>query len=572
MYVSRVDRLAIRLAAPSEVTRVRRSNALGVSCLAWLLWCFAAGLVPAAASAATDTWAVDTSYGVGGQRALATPIVGSIKSVRDGFLLPTGAGLLAGAQRVVGGASVVQLSGDGTPTAAFRLRDDLKPWGLGIIGRPVAKDSQGRLWLEGAPMGMVRILPDGTRDRSFEFLKGLGAAFEGGYRKPFAYSLDGEDRLVVASAKVLSERTFVDGRVQRVLASGGPDRSFGVEGVLRPGFVPSCVVAGAGGRVLVASRSALHGYTADGQVDRSYGTNGKVILPASAGTLGLDVNDGERSTVRCVSLPSGAVNVFTSAAMGKRQYVTQVDPSGRQLTQSRRLGGEPTTVTVFPDSAVAIASIFSQLGADQYGLYSAQVQAFDASLRAQPRFAGRSDVRVNVIAPLLTTSAAVLPNGDLLAAVRTTRRTTQVARVRLGRATQRQDPPRGLAKPRLALHGIQAYAGGPVKSRRQGAYPIVKVAYRCAPECALASMRWRYERLSAPRRSIFQSAPTLIAASATPVPLHPTLNLPLRPFLGAGKYRLTVNATDAFGRTASLRKSFTIRCGSTRFGWQCSAR
>ncbi|MBI5104183.1 MAG: hypothetical protein HZB46_04215 [Solirubrobacterales bacterium] len=516
-------------------------------------------------------WSFDTSYNVGGRLRLTFGRVVNPKQTR-GFLFGSGDGELVAGEALVSGATLFRLGPDGDLKSTTTIRDAVDETGQphdrtnGLDGMPVAIDTSGDTWVTCCYSGLSRFLTNGTRDTAFG-LQTLGPEFPRRRRLPLVVTAEPAGGVLVGSAREYREGKYDQGRVQRVMPSGEVDHGFGVDGTLNPGFVPTCMVALPDGRILLGTKNGLVAFTGTGTPDADFGEDGRVTLPGSGEKWAI----GRASPSSCVLLPNGSVDVIQSKGAGRwpsASRISQIDSTGRVTHTSSRLDGEPTSVTVFADSGVAVdeergLGVLTGTGTGEGDGWVAHIEAFDESLRRQHRFAGSDRVTVSNTLHNVNGQTLVLPTGDLLAVVESTHRSLDLARIRLGRRTPPSGTPPRTGDPAIRIGKVDvfgaAYGGAP---KTYGALPIAQVSYRCPQECQLGTLSWRYERLGKRPRTVFVSDPTIVTA-ARPFRLHVSTDPPFgnpRNDLFGGRYRLTVTATDAYGRTASARRTFTVRC------------
>jgi uncharacterized delta-60 repeat protein len=185
--------------------------------------------------------------------------------------------------------------GDGIVTTAISTGDSL--------GRAVAVDSQGRMIVAGtriangsADFAVARYTAAGELDTSFsadgKLLTDFGSVIDEGY----GVAVDSQDRVVVAGVSVSGSDW--DFAVARYTAAGELDTSFGGgDGKLTTAIGPSAdsgwgVAVDSAGRIIVAGQShngsdsdfAVVRYTSAGELDTTFGTDGKVTTAIGSST------------------------------------------------------------------------------------------------------------------------------------------------------------------------------------------------------------------------------------------------------------------------------------------------
>ncbi|MEP6793917.1 MAG: hypothetical protein ABJB16_06295 [Saprospiraceae bacterium] len=217
--------------------------------------------------------------------------------------------ILAGGNIGTGSASdfvAVRFLTDGSPDYEFGVN------GLAIIdfdGMPsscnaIAVQEDGKIVLAGqvtnnnaTDFAVARLNTDGSPDTTFshdgKVITDLSTAFE--YPNTVLLQKDGK---IIAAGK-LESKTFSDFAAVRYLANGDLDPDFGVQGIvitsLRSEDEVSCGVIQSDGKIILAGFSSVNAkgdfamvrYLEDGTIDKSFGTDGKVLTDLQ-GTGGSD--------------------------------------------------------------------------------------------------------------------------------------------------------------------------------------------------------------------------------------------------------------------------------------------
>jgi uncharacterized delta-60 repeat protein len=303
-----------------------------------------------------------------------------------------------------GGASVIQPDGrivvagdiDSAAVLARYLPNGQLDASFGRAGKVIDQDAQGgadALALQadgkiviGGGCCVERYTANGTRDPSF----GDGGRVDARLGVS-ALAIDGQGRIVVAG--VISDHAADAFGLRRYLTDGSPDAAFGGGGVVRTRFGKGswaearAVGLQPDGKVILTGSSsprkseiddfALARYLPDGQIDRAFGTGGKVLTnfnddvtgytSFSARRIGGDVllrwrtgwEEGIRGFRVCREAPSGGIVRCitrkpirargsatrgasyavreTNAPLGKHRYVLQeFRPDGTRVNRARR--------------------------------------------------------------------------------------------------------------------------------------------------------------------------------------------------------------------------------------------
>ena len=177
--------------------------------------------------------------------------------------------------------------------------------GGGDVATGVLVDASGRIVVSGfteangfADFVVARLLASGELDRSFGEA-GLVVIDVGGRDVATGVLVDASGRIVVSG--FTEANGFADFVVARLLASGELDRSFGEAGLVvldvGGGDVATGVVVDASGRIVVSGFTEANGFAdfvvarllASGELDRSFGEAGLVVLDVGGGDVATGV-------------------------------------------------------------------------------------------------------------------------------------------------------------------------------------------------------------------------------------------------------------------------------------------
>ncbi|GAB4483392.1 MAG: hypothetical protein OHK0044_32620 [Burkholderiaceae bacterium] len=240
---------------------------------------------------------LDTSFGNGGK--VVTAIGGANASAYAVVLAPSGKIVVAGASH--NGAdydfALARYNTDGTPDTSFG--------GGGKVVTPIGSSDDGAQALALAPDGRIvvagysrggtgndfalaRYNADGSLDTSFGNGGKIVTAMGTGDAAAYALALAPDGRIVVAGYSIGADYDFA---LARYNADGSLDATFGSGGkvVTRVGSgddAPKALALAPDGRIVVAGSSgsgansdfALARYNADGSLDTSFGNGGKVTI------------------------------------------------------------------------------------------------------------------------------------------------------------------------------------------------------------------------------------------------------------------------------------------------------
>jgi uncharacterized delta-60 repeat protein len=303
--------------------------------------------------------ALDRSFGTAG--IVRTPVaVGGdgVASASAAALGPDGSVVLAGEARGVNGEDVAVLvrytasgrrdtrfSGDGIQTLNLGANEELRDVAVQSDGRIVAVGNAG------AGLMALRLLPDGSLDRSFGS-DGVVDTSVGDprYRDVATAVLLSESKIVLAGVQDLNypnpfvsldPRDFV---LVRYLPDGQRDATFGSDGiVVTPGprqEIPAGIAASAGGKILVAGTGYSPGIKITTEIPERYWFQLARYLPSGE----LDATFG------------GGVVTTGSRCINAQATDVAVQPSGRILvggTANRYLGNCPFSTLGISRFAVA---------------------------------------------------------------------------------------------------------------------------------------------------------------------------------------------------------------------------
>ena len=225
---------------------------------------------------------LDTSFGNGGKTYVDLP--GQYDYLRT--LVPYPGGKILAAGEVEGVAAFVRLMPDGTPDADFGSNGQLKLTGAHAVnslvvlpdGKILSSDVY-EVWSDGYYFAVRRQLPNGEVDTSFSGDGVAGVKVGTLYANVSDLLVDANQRIVLAG----SQRTgkALDTAVGRLNADGTVDSTFGNGGVATESFEQyddgAYVAAfGPGGKIVLAGYPVLSRFTAEGDLDLSFGSGGKV--------------------------------------------------------------------------------------------------------------------------------------------------------------------------------------------------------------------------------------------------------------------------------------------------------
>jgi uncharacterized delta-60 repeat protein len=264
---------------------------------------------------------LDTSYGTAGRLALASLPAGitpgdytNIGYNNLGFnLLPDGRVLVRGRQTTTGNDVLVLYAADGTIAPGFGTNGVLAI-GTAVSGYVLQPDGKVLVAsstpvttsvgsFSGGQMKLVRLLPDGTVDFTTLLTHLLIAPSTAAGRQAIvvntalALQPDGKILAVGTGTERNSGNEFIV--LARLLADGTPDASFGTGGTNILYYQDAAVTSGRGAKLadgnqgimplpggkfllnITRTQFGVLGFTAAGQVDAAYGTQGLATFPSS---------------------------------------------------------------------------------------------------------------------------------------------------------------------------------------------------------------------------------------------------------------------------------------------------
>jgi uncharacterized delta-60 repeat protein len=266
---------------------------------------------------------LDTSYGTAGRLALANLpagiTLGSYATMNIGYnnlaynLLPDGRVLVRGRQTTTGNDVLVLYAADGTIAPGFGTNGVLAI-GTAVSGYVLQPDGKVLVAsstpvttsvgsFSGGQMKLVRLLPDGTVDFTTLLTHLLIAPSTAAGRQAIvvntalALQPDGKILAVGTGTERNSSNEFIV--LARLLADGTPDASFGTGGTNILYYQDVAVTSGRGAKLadgnqgimplpggkfllnITSTRFGVLGFTAAGQIDAAYGTQGLATFPSS---------------------------------------------------------------------------------------------------------------------------------------------------------------------------------------------------------------------------------------------------------------------------------------------------
>lgn len=279
---------------------------------------FVVGLACAAAAAHGADGTLDPTFGTDGVARIgrAGTVLRAVAVRPDGRIVACGtwAGESTGSKIVV-----AQLLADGTPDREFgadgtRLIIAISAPAVctGIVLQPDGRIVVSGRSLEGPPPPgwnairiVARLTPNGALDPTFASGTGIHVS-HGGYSNALALQRDGKV-LVAGYGGTFIPSIATDFQIMRLLPDGTMDVAFGNSGVAISGLavafdsnIAMAVAIDAEGRAVLAGTSRISGpgqsdrmavvrFLADGQLDTSFGTNGRTMGPAESSGMGIAV-------------------------------------------------------------------------------------------------------------------------------------------------------------------------------------------------------------------------------------------------------------------------------------------
>ena len=247
--------------------------------------------------------------------------------------------LIAGASTVLAAPGDLDpsFSGDGKATTAF-FTDANASASVNAIafqpdGRIVAAGSASRSQESGAgtsEFALARYNADGTLDTSFSGDGKVTKDIAGGQDYAYGVAVQADGKIVaVGSANLNAASFYTRFTLVRFNADGSLDTGFGTSGVVSTDFfgtqnAATSVALQADGRIVVAgsahdgvaNRFALARYNADGSLDASFGTGGKVttsFFGFDDGATAVKLQADGKIVVVGSAYPGGANNQFAVA-------------------------------------------------------------------------------------------------------------------------------------------------------------------------------------------------------------------------------------------------------------------
>jgi uncharacterized delta-60 repeat protein len=306
---------------------------------------------------------LDTSFGTGGKvstdfaggpdGAFGLAVQANGKIVAAGFATVNGTRDFAAARYNTDGGLDTSFGTGGKVTTDFAHDLDvafsvvLQPGGKVVLGGSAA--------LRGTDdFALVRYNPDGSLDPSFGGNGKITTDFAGGFDEGAAFLQPNGKILMVGYANADADQTTGEFALARYSADGLPDPGFGTGGkvttnfsagwdsIANVGFRPNGDIVAAG--VTNFAWDGIHGdfalarYHADGSLDPSFGTSGKVIT---------DFTGGSDYTSSCVLQTDGKIVVAGSANYtlvdGKADFALVRYNANGSLDSTFGSGGKVTT-------------------------------------------------------------------------------------------------------------------------------------------------------------------------------------------------------------------------------------
>jgi hypothetical protein len=172
---------------------------------------------------------------------------------------------------------------------------------------------------------------------------------------------------------------------------------------------------------------------------------------------------------------------------------------------------------------------------------SITVQHFNAALqRVKTSVVDFGD---NMYRDYTVRNSLVLPDGDLLLGTPLSANRFGITKITLDAGSPKSPAPSGTSKPSVTI----SFVSPP----RAGDDLYVGARYRCSDICGATKATWTLQRIGGPERKR-QSSPIFATTQAT-------FDDQSGWRVSRGKYRVSVEAVDAFGRTATRSKLFTVR-------------
>lgn len=277
----------------------------------------------------------DASFGTGG---VASPAFNpSVDRALAMAVMPDGKVVVAGASGIIGPSTVVRLLPDGSVDQRFGTGGQI----LGIQGlfvvTALAAEPDGSLLVGGlsrpgfSGAQAVRLDAAGAVVTEFQLAglpEGAPSADTGAVVLTMRRAADGSVLLAGTDAYQGAQRCWV----VRYLPEGQVDASFGAGGVaVAPGgcstLMEGVVAEQADGKILLGVNNALYRFTASGEVDTSFGTDGLVPLgPGAKVVLGLALQPDGGILLAATSRADVATGYATVVTISRFDASGQLDP------------------------------------------------------------------------------------------------------------------------------------------------------------------------------------------------------------------------------------------------------
>src|SRR6266508_6659951 len=252
-------------------------------------------VVFAVASAQAAPGDLDTSFGTGGK---VTTSFGSRYDEIDGLVLQPDGKIVAAGRATVGGVSkfgLARYNTDGSLDASFGTGGKVTTaLGSNTAGRGLALQPDGKIVVTGYTytgptdlFALARYHADGSLDSSFGTGGTVTTAFAGGYDVGFRVALQPDGKILVVGFDYDGTRTYF--ALARYDANGSLDTSFGSGGKVTTAIGSSVdsardVKVQADGKIVAVGYSSSSGsssftlvrYNTNGSFDTGFGTGGKV--------------------------------------------------------------------------------------------------------------------------------------------------------------------------------------------------------------------------------------------------------------------------------------------------------
>jgi uncharacterized delta-60 repeat protein len=317
--------------------------------------------------------ALDPTFGNGGT---VVADVGDSRRAAAAAIAPGGKIVVAGSVGRAGarpGIAVARYNADGSLDASFGDGRVVRS-GICCTANAVAVDPEGAIVVAGqidGGFGVVRLAPDGSLDRSFGTNGVVATGFggpSGGGRADAVAAVPGGG---VVAAGATSHGDFA---LARYNAEGSLDSSFGTGGRVTTNLggdarANSVLVRRGGGLVLAGSAStslALAAYDPDGLPDRSFGDGGEVVDALLPGALAAApaVGGGIEVITSDLRVARYGFDGSRDAAFGAGGAVTL----GSDLSSESPADAEASSIIVEPDRSVLVAGSAATAGHRDFAL------------------------------------------------------------------------------------------------------------------------------------------------------------------------------------------------------------